>query len=69
MHDFLPRIVDQLSTLRESFAFKLIGNSVPVFPLARILREMVRLCRAHGEGYEMDAVLLGSKHKPSKKEE
>jgi hypothetical protein len=27
IHDFLPRVVDQLSTLRESFAFKLIGNS------------------------------------------
>ena len=27
------------------------------------------MCKAHGEVYEMDAVLLGSKHKPSKKEE
>ena len=69
VHNFLPRIVDQLSALRESFAFKLIGNSVPVRPLARILEKMVQLYRASAEGYEMDEVLLGSKHKRSKKEE
>ena len=74
VHNFLPRIVDQLSALRESFAFKLIGNSVPVLPLARILQKMVAMCseRKEGwkcEGYEMAEVLLGSKHKMSKKEE
>jgi len=69
IHNFLPRIVDQLSALRESFAFKLIGNSVHVLPLARILEKMVKLCKAHNEGYEVDEVMLSSKHKKSKKEE
>jgi site-specific DNA-cytosine methylase len=69
IHNFLPRVVDQLSALRESFAFKLIGNSVPVLPLARTLKKMVKLCRSHNEGYEMDEVLLSSKHKMSKEKE
>jgi hypothetical protein len=30
---------------------------------------MVQLCRASAGGYEIDEVLLGSKHKKSKKEE
>ena len=63
IHDFLPRVVDQLSTLRESFAFKLIGNSVPVFPLARILQKMVALAAIQEKRCEID------EHQKSKKEE
>jgi hypothetical protein len=40
---FIPRVVDQLSMVKESLAFHNVGNSVPVEALGAILGKMVAM--------------------------
>jgi hypothetical protein len=40
---FVPRLVDQLSTVKESLAFHMVGNAVPVETLGAIIGAMVKM--------------------------
>jgi hypothetical protein len=40
---FIPRVVDQLSMVKESLAFHIVGNSVPVETMGAILGKMVAM--------------------------
>ena len=42
---FVPRVVDQLSTVKESLAFHMVGNAVPVETLGAIIGAMVEMWR------------------------
>jgi hypothetical protein len=43
----LPRVIDQLSTIKESLAFRMIGNMVPTEPIGETLDKMVKTWQAH----------------------
>jgi hypothetical protein len=43
----IPRIVDQLSMAKESLAFHIVGNSVPVETTGSILGKMVEMWLEH----------------------
>ena len=43
---FVPRVVEQLSTVKESLAFHMVGNAVPVETFGAILRAMVEMWKA-----------------------
>ena len=61
----LPRVIDQLSTIKESLAFRMIGNMVPTEAIGGTLDKMVKEWQArrhyftHRDAWECGAVLLG----------